>query len=129
MKIMTIFGTRPELIRLSLVMRILDQHAEQITVHTGQNYQASLSDVFIKDLEIRTPDEHFGIRSKNFGDQIGQIFSMTDEILEKHKPERVLVLGDTNSALAAIISARRGIPVFHMEAGNRCYDERVPEEI
>ena len=129
MKIMTIFGTRPEIIRLSLVMKVLDQHSEQITVHTGQNFQESLSDIFIKDLEVRTPDEHFGIKSKNFAEQIGQILLKTDEVLEKHKPERVLILGDTNSALSAIIAARRGIPVFHMEAGNRCYDDRVPEEI
>lgn len=126
---MTIFGTRPEIIRLSLVLKILDQHAEQITVHTGQNYTESLSDIFIKDLEIRTPDEHFGIKSKNFGGQIGQILTKTDEVLERHKPERILILGDTNSALSAIVAARRGIPVFHMEAGNRCYDDRVPEEV
>jgi len=129
MKIMTIFGTRPEIIRLSLVMKVLDQYCQQITVHTGQNFQESLSDIFIKDLEIRTPDEHFGIKSKNFAEQIGQIFVKTDEVLEKHKPDRLLILGDTNSALSAIPAARRGIPVFHMEAGNRCYDDRVPEEV
>lgn len=129
MKIMTIFGTRPEIIRLSLILKILDQHCEHITVHTGQNYQESLSDVFIKDLGIRTPDEHFGIKAKTFGEQIGQILQKTDEVLEKHKPERLLLLGDTNSALSAIAAARRGIPIFHMEAGNRCYDDRVPEEI
>ena len=129
MKIMTIFGTRPEIIRLSLVLRVLDQHCEHVTVHTGQNYDESLSDVFIRDLEIRTPDVHLGIRSKTFGEQIGQILSKTDDLLAEHKPDRVLVLGDTNSALTAIVAARRQIPVFHMEAGNRCYDERVPEEI
>src|SRR5436853_4438852 len=116
MKIMTIFGTRPEIIRLSLVMKVLDQYCQQITVHTGQNFQESLSDIFIKDLEIRTPDEHFGIKSKNFAEQIGQIFVKTDEVLEKHKPDRILILGDTNSALSAIPAARCGIPVFHMEA-------------
>jgi UDP-N-acetylglucosamine 2-epimerase (non-hydrolysing) len=126
---MTIFGTRPEIIRLSLVMKVLDQYCEQITVHTGQNFQESLSDIFIKDLEVRTPDEHFGIKSKSFADQIGQILIKTDEVLDKHKPERILILGDTNSALSAIVAARRGIPIFHMEAGNRCYDDRVPEEI
>jgi UDP-N-acetylglucosamine 2-epimerase (non-hydrolysing) len=129
MKIMTIFGTRPEIIRLSLVMKVLDQHSEQVTVHTGQNFQESLSDIFIKDLEVRTPDEHFGIKSKNFAEQIGQILFKTDEVLEKHRPERILILGDTNSALSAVVAARRGIPVFHMEAGNRCYDDRVPEEV
>lgn len=129
MKIMTIFGTRPEIIRLSLIMRMLDQYSENITVHTGQNYDESLSDIFLKDLEVRQPNEHFGIRSKNFGEQIGQILQKTDEVLVKHKPEKVVILGDTNSALSAIVAARRGIPVFHLEAGNRCYDDRVPEEI
>jgi UDP-N-acetylglucosamine 2-epimerase len=129
MKIMTIFGTRPEIIRLSLIMKMLDQYAEQITVHTGQNYDESLSDVFLRELEIRTPDEHFGIKSKTFGQQIGQILQKTDEALEKHRPDKVLILGDTNSALSAVVAARRGIPVFHMEAGNRCYDDRVPEEV
>ena len=129
MKIMTIFGTRPEIIRLSHLIKILDQYSEQITVHTGQNYDESLSDVFLRDLEVRPPDIHFGIKSKSFGEQIGQILSKTDEVLEKYKPEKVLILGDTNSALSAIVAARRGIPVFHMEAGNRCFDNRVPEEI
>jgi UDP-N-acetylglucosamine 2-epimerase (non-hydrolysing) len=110
-------------------MKILDQYSEQVTVHTGQNFQESLSDIFIKDLEIRTPDEHFGIKSKSFGEQIGQILIKTDEVLEKHKPDRIVILGDTNSALSAIVAARRGIPVFHLEAGNRCYDDRVPEEV
>ena len=114
---------------MSLVMKILDQHAEHVTVHTGQNYHESLSDIFIKDLEVRTPDVHFGIVAKSFGDQVGQILSKTDEVLEQYKPDRILILGDTNSALSAIIAARRGIPVYHMEAGNRCYDNRVPEEV
>lgn len=126
---MTIFGTRPEIIRLSLVMKILDQHCEHITVHTGQNYDESLSDIFIRDLEVRTPDIHFGIKSDSFGTQIGQILAKTDEALVEHQPDRVLILGDTNSALSAIIAARRQIPVFHMEAGNRCFDDRVPEEV
>ena len=129
MKVMTIFGTRPEIIRLSLVMKVLDQHCEHVTVHTGQNYHESLSDIFIRDLEVRTPDVHFGIRSTSFGDQIGQILTKADEALAEHKPDKVLILGDTNSALSAIAAARRGIPVFHMEAGNRCYDDRVPEEV
>jgi UDP-N-acetylglucosamine 2-epimerase (non-hydrolysing) len=129
MKVMTIFGTRPEIIRLSLVMKVLDQHCEHITVHTGQNYHESLSDIFIRDLEVRTPDIHFGIRANSFGEQIGQILGETDKALAEHKPDKVLILGDTNSALSAIAAARRGIPVFHMEAGNRCYDDRVPEEV
>jgi len=129
MKVMTIFGTRPEIIRLSLVMKILDQHCDHVTVHTGQNYHESLSDIFIRDLEVRTPDIHLGIRANSFGEQIGQMLGKIDEALAEHKPEKVLILGDTNSALSAIIAARRGIPVFHMEAGNRCYDNRVPEEV
>lgn len=129
MKVMTIFGTRPEIIRLSLVLAVLDQHCEHITVHTGQNYDESLSDVFIRDLEIRTPDVHLGIKSATFGEQIGQILTKTDEVLDTHRPDRVLILGDTNSALSALAAARRQIPVFHMEAGNRCYDNRVPEEV
>ena len=126
---MTIFGTRPEIIRLSLVLKILDQNCEHITVHTGQNYHESLSDIFIRDLEVRAPDIHFGIRANSFGEQIGQILGRADEALAEHKPDKVLILGDTNSALTAIAAARRGIPVFHMEAGNRCYDDRVPEEV
>lgn len=129
MKVMTIFGTRPEIIRLSLVMKILDQHCEHTTVHTGQNYDESLSDIFIRDLEVRTPDVHFGIKTSGTGAQIGQILEKTDEVLERYKPDKILILGDTNSALSAIIAARRGIPVFHMEAGNRCFDNRVPEEV
>lgn len=126
---MTIFGTRPEIIRLSPILKVLDQYCEHITVHTGQNYHESLSDIFIKDLEVRPPDVHFGIKSKSFGDQAGQILSRADEVLEQYQPDKVLILGDTNSALSAIVAARRGIPVFHMEAGNRCFDNRVPEEI
>lgn len=129
MKVMTIFGTRPEIIRLSLVMKVLDQHCEHITVHTGQNYHESLSDIFISDLDVRTPDEHLGIRSASFADQFSQIIAKCDAVMEKHQPDRILILGDTNSALSAISAARRRIPVYHMEAGNRCYDDRVPEEI
>jgi UDP-N-acetylglucosamine 2-epimerase (non-hydrolysing) len=129
MKIMTIFGTRPEIIRLSLVMKILDQHCEHFTVHTGQNYHESLSDIFLRDLDVRTPDLNLGVRAKNFGGQIGTILEMVDAAMDEQKPDRVLILGDTNSALSSIIAARRGIPVFHMEAGNRCFDDRVPEEV
>jgi UDP-N-acetylglucosamine 2-epimerase (non-hydrolysing) len=129
MKIMTVFGTRPEIIRLSLILRLLDQHCAHVTVHTGQNYDESLSDVFFRDLDIRTPDEHLAIKSKSFADQAAQILNGVDKQLEKHRPDRLLILGDTNSALSAIVAARRGIPVYHMEAGNRCYDDRVPEEV
>ena len=129
MKVLTIFGTRPEIIRLSPTLKILDQYCEHITVHTGQNYHESLSDIFIKELEVRPPNVHFGIKSKSFGEQAGLILQKTDEVLEEYKPDKVLILGDTNSALSAVVAARRGIPVFHMEAGNRCFDNRVPEEI
>ena len=126
---MTRFGTRPEIIRLSLVLKLLDEHCDHVTLHTGQNFHERLSDIFIRDLKVRRPDEHLGIRSASFGDQIGQILTRVDEVLERHCPDKVLILGDTTSALSAIVAARRGIPVFHMEAGNRCYDDRVPEEI
>ncbi len=126
---MTIFGTRPEIIRLSLVMRLLDQHCQHLTVHTGQNYHESLSDIFLRDLQVRTPDFHLGLRANSFGEQAGQILTGIDKLLDEHKPDRVLILGDTNSALSSIVAARRRIKVFHMEAGNRCFDDRVPEEI
>ena len=129
MKVLTIFGTRPEIIRLSLILKILDQNCEHTTVHTGQNYHESLSDIFLRELEVRTPDFHFGIRADSFGEQIGQILTKTDEVLAQVSPDKILILGDTNSALTSIVAARRGIPVFHMEAGNRCYDNRVPEEV
>jgi len=129
MKVMTILGTRPEIIRLSLVMKKLDQLCEHVIVHTGQNYDESLSDIFLRDLGVRTPDVHLGIRSSSFGEQIGLMLSQIDAVLDEHQPDRVLILGDTNSALSAIVATRRGIPVYHMEAGNRCYDDRVPEEV
>ncbi len=129
MKVMTIFGTRPEIIRLSLIMKKLDRHCEHITVHTGQNYDTGLSDVFLEQLGIREPDEYLGVRAGGFGAQIGKILEESERVIDKHKPDKILILGDTNSALSAIIAARKGIPVFHMEAGNRCFDNRVPEEV
>lgn len=129
MKVVTIFGTRPEIIRLSLVIKILDQNCEHLMVHTGQNFDESLSDVFFSELEVRSPDIHLGIRSASFGEQAGQILQKVDEILASQRPDRVLILGDTNSGLSAVAAARRRIPVFHMEAGNRCFDDRVPEEV
>jgi UDP-N-acetylglucosamine 2-epimerase (non-hydrolysing) len=129
MKIMTIFGTRPEIIRLSLIIELLDRHAQQVLVHTGQNYDPGLSDVFLRDLGVRKLDHHLGVQSTGFGEQAGQILARTDKLLAVVRPDRLLVLGDTNSGLAAIVAARRGIPVYHLEAGNRCYDDRVPEEV
>jgi len=129
MKIMTILGTRPEIIRLSLTIPLLDRMCNHLLVHTGQNYQNELSDDFFRELGIRKPDVNLGVRATHFGEQIGQIMSRSAEVMEHEKPDRILILGDTNSGLTAINAARQGIPVYHMEAGNRCYDDRVPEEI
>jgi UDP-N-acetylglucosamine 2-epimerase (non-hydrolysing) len=129
MKVMTLFGTRPEIIRLSRVIERLDAFCDQVLVHTGQNYDPALSDVFFEELGVRQPDVHMGIVASGFAEQAGLILQRSGEVLASHRPDRLLVLGDTNSGLAAIVAARMGIPVYHMEAGNRCYDDRVPEEI
>src|ERR1035437_7447160 len=129
MKIMTILGTRPEIIRLSLVIPLLDRQAEHILVHTGQNYDDRLSRVFFDELGLREPDVHMGVGPGTFGAQLGQILERSESLFLEHRPDRVLILGDTNSGLAAIIARRLGIPVYQMEAGNRCYDDRVPEEV
>jgi UDP-N-acetylglucosamine 2-epimerase (non-hydrolysing) len=126
---MTILGTRPEIIRLSLVIRLLDRFAKHILVHTGQNYDDRLNGLFFRELGVRTPDVFLGVRSSSFGEQIGQILSGVEALILEHHPDRVLILGDTNSGLCAIVARRLGVPVYHMEAGNRCYDFRVPEEI
>jgi UDP-N-acetylglucosamine 2-epimerase (non-hydrolysing) len=128
MKVLTILGTRPEIIRLSLIIPRLDALGSHVLVHTGQNYDATLDEVFFRDLGVRKPDHHLGARG-SFGAQIGTIISGMEEIFAKERPDRFLVLGDTNSSLAAIAAKRMGIPVYHMEAGNRCYDDRVPEEV
>lgn len=129
MKILTLFGTRPEIIRLSLIIDRLDGFAEQVLVHTGQNYDPSLSANFFKELGLRSPDRHLGVRAAGFAEQAAQILERADEAMAKIQPDRVLLLGDTNSGLAAIAAARRGIPVYHLEAGNRAFDDRVPEEL
>jgi len=129
MKIMTILGTRPEIIRLSLIIKKLDQYCNHVLVHTGQNFDDNLSSIFFKEMNIREPDYYLGIQADNFGEQIGRIFIEAEKVILKEKPDRLLVLGDTNSGLVSIIARRMGIPVFHMEAGNRCYDYRVPEEV
>jgi len=129
MKILTILGTRPEIIRLSLIIKKLDLYCDHILVHTGQNYDPNLNDIFFQQLGLRKPDYHLGVRGDTFGEQIGKIITASEKVLLKEKPDRLLILGDTNSALAAIVAKRMGIPVFHMEAGNRCYDDRVPEEV
>lgn len=129
MKIMTILGTRPEIIRLSLIVGMLDRLSKHTLVHTGQNFDPNLSDVFFTQLGVRQPDHFLGVRGDTFGEQIGQIIAASERILATERPDRLLLLGDTNSALAAIVAKRLGIPVYHMEAGNRAYDDRVPEEI
>jgi len=128
MKIMTFLGTRPEIIRLSLVIRKLDALCDQVLVHTGQNYDINLSDIFFQQLGVREPDHFLGARG-SFGEQIGAILTQCERVMLKEKPDRFLVLGDTNSGLSAIMAKRMRIPVYHMEAGNRCFDDRVPEEI
>jgi len=129
LKVLTVVGTRPEIIRLSRVISKLDQHCEHILVHTGQNYDYELNQVFFEDLDIRKPDYFLEAAGGNPCETIGNCIIRADNVLEKECPDALLVLGDTNSSLVAITAKRRKIPVFHMEAGNRCFDERVPEEI
>ncbi len=129
MKIVTVLGTRPEIIRLSRIIEKLDRFAEHVLVHTGQNFDHCLSDVFFEELGVRKPNNFLGVFGKTLGEQIGQILTGVEGILSREKPDRLLILGDTDSALCAIVAKRMSIPVFHMEAGNRCYDDRVPEEI
>lgn len=126
---MTILGTRPEIIRLSLIIPRLDALTNHILVHTGQNYDRSLSDVFFEQLGIRQPNYKISLQSHSFGQQIGFMFSEVENIINKEKPDKILLLGDTNSGLCALLGERMGIPVYHMEAGNRCFDTSVPEEI
>lgn len=128
MKVATVFGTRPEIIRLSRVIETLDGLCDQTLIHTGQNYDPNLSDIFFQELGVREPDQFWGVRGGNFGEQIAEIIRHSTQFFLREKPDRVLILGDTNSGLAALVAARMHIPVYHMEAGNRCYDDRVPEE-
>ncbi|MGC3792189.1 non-hydrolyzing UDP-N-acetylglucosamine 2-epimerase [Priestia aryabhattai] len=129
MKVMTILGTRPEIIRLSLIIKKLDKYAEKHTlVHTGQNFTSSLSSVFFQELNIREPDYTLFHKQQTLGEQLSKMYEGLEKILLKEKPDKILVLGDTNSGLSAILAERMGIPVMHMEAGNRCFDLEVPEE-
>jgi UDP-N-acetylglucosamine 2-epimerase len=128
-KVMTIVGTRPEIIRLSRVIAKLDQYTEHTLVHTGQNYDYELNEVFFQELGIRRPDAFLDAAGKNAAETIGKVIINVDRAMEKYSPDAVLLLGDTNSCLSAIAAKRRKIPIFHMEAGNRCFDFRVPEEI
>jgi len=129
MKVMTVLGTRPEIIRLSLIIKKLDGYCNHILVHTGQNFEDSLSTIFFTDLKLREPDHYLGVKGDSFAEQIGKILIEIEKVILKEKPDRILILGDTNSGLASIVAKRMGIPVFHMEAGNRCFDDRVPEEV
>ena len=129
LKVMTILGTRPEIIRLSRVMALLDEYVNHLIVHTGQNYDYELNEVFFEDLELRKPDYFLGINAISLGNAVGDIIRKSEEVLLKEKPDAVLVLGDTNSCLAAYMAKRMHIPVFHMEAGNRSFDFNVPEEV
>ena len=129
MKTLTILGTRPEIIRLCQVIKKLDQSGDHVLVHTGQNYDENLSDIFFRDLMIREPDYYLGVKADAFGEQVGNILRESEKVFTKEKPDRLLILGDTNSSLSAFVAKRLGIQVYHMEAGNRCYDDRVPEEI
>lgn len=129
MKVMTVVGTRPEIIRLSRVMAALDEHCEHILVHTGQNYDYELNEIFFQDLGIRKPDHFLSAAGASGAETIGNVIIAVDKVLAEAQPEALLVLGDTNSCMAVIPAKRRKIPTFHMEAGNRCFDMRVPEEI
>jgi UDP-N-acetylglucosamine 2-epimerase (non-hydrolysing) len=126
---MTVVGTRPEIIRLSRVVARLDSCTNHTLVHTGQNYDYELNEIFFTDLQLTPPSYYLGAAGRTPAETIGQVIIKTDEVLEQVRPEALLILGDTNSSLAALPAKRRRIPVFHMEAGNRCFDERVPEEI
>ena len=129
LKVMTVVGTRPEIIRLSRVIDQLDRHCEHMLVHTGQNYDYELNEVFFSELGIRAPDHFLNAAGATAAETIGQVIMAADKVIAQHQPEALLLLGDTNSCLAAIAAKRRKVPIFHMEAGNRCFDFRVPEEI
>lgn len=129
LKVMTILGTRPEIIRLSRVMALLDKHVDHVIVHTGQNYDYELNEIFFKDLKVRKPDYFLQINASSLGNIYGNILISIEKVLLKEKPDAVLILGDTNSSVAGIIAKRLKIPIYHLEAGNRCFDFNVPEEV
>ena len=128
LKVMTIVGTRPELIRLSRVIARLDETVNHVLVHTGQNYDYLLNEIFFRDLGIRQPDHSLAVDTTSLGRVLGETLIRTEEVLALERPDAVIILGDTNSAIAAVMAKRMHVPVYHMEAGNRCFDERVPEE-
>ena len=129
LKVMTVVGTRPEIIRLSRLIPLLDRHCEHVLVHTGQNYDYELTEVFFSELGIRRPDRFLEAAGPTAAQTIGRVIIAADQALEEVRPQALLILGDTNSALVAIAAKRHKVPIFHMEAGNRCFDFRVPEEI
>lgn len=129
MKVAIVLGTRPEIIRLSCVIEQLDRLCDLHVVHTGQNFERSLSDVFFEELGVRAPDRHLGVTGGSFAERVGAILPAAQRTFEEERPDRLLVLGDTDSALSSYVAKRMGIPVLHMEAGNRCFDDRVPEEV
>ncbi|MDD4196408.1 MAG: UDP-N-acetylglucosamine 2-epimerase (non-hydrolyzing) [Syntrophorhabdaceae bacterium] len=129
LKVMTIVGTRPEIIKLSRVIAELDNVTEHILIHTGQNYDYELNEIFFQEMVIRKPDHFLGAVGNSVARTIGNVIAFADDVMETEQPDAVLILGDTNSCLAVISAKRRKIPIFHMEAGNRCFDQRVPEEI
>jgi len=129
LKVMTVVGTRPEIIRLSEIIKACDRYFNHILVHTGQNWDYSLNQVFFEDFHLRKPDYYLEVAGKHLGETVGNIISKSYEVFLKEKPDALLILGDTNSALSAISAKRLKIPIFHMEAGNRCFDQNVPEEI
>lgn len=128
LKVMTVLGTRPEIIRLSRVMAMLDNHTDHRIVHTGQNWDYELNEIFFSDLDVRKPDHFLGIDTSSLGAVLGGILIGIEKVLKVDRPDAMLVLGDTNSAIAAIMARRMKIPIYHMEAGNRCFDRNVPEE-
>src|SRR5690606_17672832 len=128
-KVMTIVGTRPELIKMSRVIAEFDKYTKHVLVHTGQNYDHELNQIFFDDLGIRRPDHFLGAVGENAAQTIARVIELSDAVLEREQPDAVMFYGDTNSCLAVIAAKRRKIPVFHMEAGNRCFDQRVPEEL
>lgn len=127
-KVMTVVGTRPEIIRLACVIQRLDDSVDHVLVHTGQNYDYTLNEVFFSDLGLRAPDYYLGVDTSSLGAVLGGVLIGTERVLREVKPDALLVLGDTNSCIAAVMAKRMRIPVYHMEAGNRCFDENVPEE-
>lgn len=129
MKVMTILGTRPEIVRLSLIIGKLDRLCQHVLVHTGQNFDPRLSELFFKELGVRTPDYTLGVAGDTFAAQLSAIIAGSERVLTAERPNRLVVLGDTNSGLAALVAKRLAIPVYHLEAGNRCYDDGVPEEV